>query len=221
MLRFEESPSFQTQWLKAISHIRYINWISECALIVPEYSGRKCLLLLSCFSCVRLCATPQMAAQQAPPSLGFSRQEYWSGLPFPSPTHICMLRCFSHVRLCATQWTAVHQAPLSMGFSRQEYWSGLPCPSPSQYLRICIIETVFQSNPFDFSFSIFNPQITQLTQFSTVAKSMGLWSQVTNSTLILNSIQIPGLFSVTVWCWVRYYSGKLFSASVCSLVKWE
>ena len=26
-----------------------------------------------------------MAAQQAPPSLGFSRQEYWSGLPFPSP----------------------------------------------------------------------------------------------------------------------------------------
>jgi len=27
-----------------------------------------------------------MAAHQAPPSLGFSRQEYWSGLPFPSPT---------------------------------------------------------------------------------------------------------------------------------------
>ena len=45
------------------------------------------LLLLSCFSRVRLCATPQMAAHQAPPSLGFSRQEYWSGLPFPSPVH--------------------------------------------------------------------------------------------------------------------------------------
>ena len=43
------------------------------------------MLLLSCFSCVRLCATPQRAAQQAPPSLGFSRQEHWSGLPFPSP----------------------------------------------------------------------------------------------------------------------------------------
>ena len=28
-----------------------------------------------------------MAAHQAPPSLGFSRQEHWSGLPFPSPTH--------------------------------------------------------------------------------------------------------------------------------------
>ena len=42
------------------------------------------LLLLSHFSRVRLCATPQTAAHQAPPSLGFSRQEHWSGLSFPS-----------------------------------------------------------------------------------------------------------------------------------------
>ena len=45
------------------------------------------LLLLSRFSHVRLCAILQMAAHQAPPSLGFSRQEHWSGLPFPSPVH--------------------------------------------------------------------------------------------------------------------------------------
>ena len=45
------------------------------------------LLLLSHFSRVRLCVTPQTAAHQAPPSLGFSRQEHWSGLPFPSPMH--------------------------------------------------------------------------------------------------------------------------------------
>ena len=45
------------------------------------------LLLLSRFSRVRLCATPEMAAHQAPPSLGFSRQEHWSVLPFPSPMH--------------------------------------------------------------------------------------------------------------------------------------
>ena len=44
------------------------------------------LLLLSRFSRVQLCATPQMAAHQAPPSLGFSRQEHWSGLPLPSPS---------------------------------------------------------------------------------------------------------------------------------------
>ena len=36
------------------------------------------LLLLSRFSHVRLCVTPEMAAHQAPPSLGFSRQEHWS-----------------------------------------------------------------------------------------------------------------------------------------------
>ena len=41
-----------------------------------------------------------MAAHQAPLSQGFSRQEFWSGLPFPSPRHACMLSCFSHVQLC-------------------------------------------------------------------------------------------------------------------------
>ena len=44
-------------------------------------------LLLSRFSRVQLCATPQAAAHQAPPSLGFSRQQHWSGLPLPSPMH--------------------------------------------------------------------------------------------------------------------------------------
>ena len=88
------------------------------------------LLLLSRFSHVRPCVTLQTAAHQAPLSLGLSRQEHWSGLPFPSPMHACMLSCFSRVRLCATPWTAAHQAPLSTGFSRQEYWTGLPFPSP-------------------------------------------------------------------------------------------
>ena len=45
------------------------------------------LLLLSRFSHVQSCATPQTAAHQDPPSLGFSRPEHWSGLPFPSPMH--------------------------------------------------------------------------------------------------------------------------------------
>ena len=41
-----------------------------------------CVKLLSC---VQLFATPWTVACQAPLSMGFSRQEYWSGLPFPSP----------------------------------------------------------------------------------------------------------------------------------------
>ena len=62
----------------------YSREIKRCLLL-----GRKAmtnlLLLLSCFSRVRLCVTQETAAHQAPPSLGFSRQEHWSGLPFPSP----------------------------------------------------------------------------------------------------------------------------------------
>ena len=43
------------------------------------------LLLLRRFSRVRLFATPRTVAYQALQSMGFSRQEYWSRLPFPSP----------------------------------------------------------------------------------------------------------------------------------------
>ena len=75
-----------------------------------------------------------MAAHQAPPSLGFSRQEHWSGLPFPSPVHGSESES-EVAQSCPTlsdPWTAAHQAPSSMGFSRQEYWSGVPLPSPLQ-----------------------------------------------------------------------------------------
>ena len=53
--------------------------------LLQFFSLHRLLLLLGHFSHVQLCATPQTAAHQAPPSLGFSRQEHWSGLPFPSP----------------------------------------------------------------------------------------------------------------------------------------
>ena len=41
--------------------------------------------VLSCFTCVQLLVTPWTVAHQAPPSMGFSRQEYWSGVPCPPP----------------------------------------------------------------------------------------------------------------------------------------
>ena len=43
------------------------------------------LLLLLSRSHVQFCVTPEMAAHQAPMSLGFSKQEHWRGLPLPSP----------------------------------------------------------------------------------------------------------------------------------------
>ena len=44
--------------------------------------------MLSCFSCVQLIVTPWTVAHQAPLCMGFSRQEYWSGLPFPTSGHL-------------------------------------------------------------------------------------------------------------------------------------
>ena len=65
------------------------------------------LLLLSHFSRVRLCVTPEMAAHQAPPSLGFSRQEYWSGVPLPSPYYHLISR---RINWCF--WTVVLEKTL-------------------------------------------------------------------------------------------------------------
>ena len=61
--------------------------LRSCPTLCDPREGSLLLLLLSHFSRVRLCVTPEMAAHQAPPALGFSRQEHWSGLPFPSPMH--------------------------------------------------------------------------------------------------------------------------------------
>ena len=71
--------------------------IHECFLVTedtyPEYTSSPAasngdLCMLSLFSCVWLFATPWTVACQAPLSMGFSRQEYWSELPFPLPGNL-------------------------------------------------------------------------------------------------------------------------------------
>ena len=86
------------------------------------------LLLLSRFSRVQVCATPEMAAHQAPLSQDSPGKNTGVGCHF----HLqCVkVKSLSHVRLFATPWTVAHQLPLSVEFSRQEYWSGLPFPPP-------------------------------------------------------------------------------------------
>ena len=67
-------------------------------ILFKNYTNTLLLLLLSHLSHVQLCATPETAAYQALPSLGFSRQEHWSGMPFPSPIkiHYCSLNLKCH-----------------------------------------------------------------------------------------------------------------------------
>ena len=84
----------------------------------------------------QLCPTlwdPWTVAHQAPPSLGFSRQEQWSGLPFPSPRHESEKWKWSlSVVSESSKPHGLQPTRLlwSMGVSRQGYWSGVPLPSP-------------------------------------------------------------------------------------------
>ena len=95
---------------------------------VQKHQFFGALLLLSHFSRVRLCVTPQMAAHQPPRPWDSPGKNTGVGCHF---LFQCMkVKSESEIaQSCPTlsdPWTAAHQAPLSMGFSRQEYWSGSP-----------------------------------------------------------------------------------------------
>ena len=53
--------------------------------LLQHHTSKASILLCSAFFIVQLLATPWTAAYQAPLSMAFSRQEYWSGVPLPSP----------------------------------------------------------------------------------------------------------------------------------------
>ena len=83
-LKLSLFPIAQPAFIKLKTQVLYLISTNFHQIIISIYHWLT-TVLLSRFSRVRLCATPQRAAHQAPPSLGFSRQEHWSGLPFPSP----------------------------------------------------------------------------------------------------------------------------------------
>ena len=72
------SPSGST--VPEILQARTLEWAA-----ISFSSAWKWKVKVKSLSRVRLLATPWTAAHQAPPSMGFSRQEYWSGVPLPSP----------------------------------------------------------------------------------------------------------------------------------------
>ena len=85
-----------------------------------------CHFLLQCvkvksLSRVRLLATPWTAAHQAPPSMGFSRQEYWSGVPLPSPLHTLESTNLSYIVL-TNGCTCVTYTPLMMILSPRKFF---------------------------------------------------------------------------------------------------
>ena len=106
----------------------HVSWNGRLILLPHTHTHTHtyiCVKVKS-LSCVQFIATPWTVAYQAPPSMGFFRKEYWSGLPFPSPedlpnlhlyktliyiytclcTHIYIIYLLSCVSLLS--WTWIH-----------------------------------------------------------------------------------------------------------------
>ena len=66
--------------IPGILQARTLEWVA-----ISFSNAWKWKVKVKLLSCVQLLATPWTTAYQAPPSMGFSRQEYWSGVPLPSP----------------------------------------------------------------------------------------------------------------------------------------
>ena len=77
--------------IPAILQARTLEWVA-----ISFSNAWKWKVKVKSFSHVRPSATPWTAAFQDPPSMGFSRQEYWSGVPLTSPPHSPVLLIFYH-----------------------------------------------------------------------------------------------------------------------------
>ena len=147
-----------------ILQARTLEWVA-----ISFSNAAKWKVKVKSLNRVRLLATPWTAAYQAPPSMGFSRQEYLSGVPLPSPWYslvYCInwhsyfyctsVQSFSHVQLLVTPWTAAHQASLSISSTPKACSNS--CPS-SQWWHPNISSSVIpsscpQSFPASGSFSM-------------------------------------------------------------------
>ena len=89
---------------------------------------------MSLQSCPTLC-NPIDGRPPGSPVLGFSRQEYWSGLPLPSPMHESQSEVGQSCLTLSDPMDCSLPGSSVQGFSRQEYWSGVPLPSPVFFPR--------------------------------------------------------------------------------------
>ena len=107
-------------------------------------TGMGCHFLLQCMKvksesevvqCVWLLVTPWTLAYQAPPPMGFSRQEYWSGFPLPSPKYIV-----SHTKIYSYVWGWVASACSLWGNIITGYWKAQGHLEKS-LLKVALVKT--------------------------------------------------------------------------------
>ena len=138
-----------------ILQARTLEWVA-----ISFSNAWKWKVKVKLLSPVRLLATPWTTAHQAPPSLGFSSQEYWSGVPSPSPKHLDRLIKNPHILVI---WTYDHilvfkwqQCLRYNPTYRQTHQLSLEGLQDS-YLKVCSVirkcQMAFQSDCHHFAFS--------------------------------------------------------------------
>ena len=96
--------------IPGILQARTLEWVA-----ISSSNAWKWKVKVKSLSRVRILATPWTAAYQAPPSMGFSRQEYWSGVPLPSP--------LPHCRQIFIMWAAreVHKIGINKVYLKMKF----------------------------------------------------------------------------------------------------
>ena len=89
--------------ISGILQARTLEWVA-----IAFSNARKCKVKVKSLSHVRLLATPWTVAFQAPPSMGFSRQEYWSGVPLIAFSTITFWLSNTPLCICTTALLSIH-----------------------------------------------------------------------------------------------------------------
>ena len=130
------SPSGST--VHRIFQARVLEWVA-----ISFSNAWKWKVKVKSLSCVRLFATTWTAAYQAPPSMGFSRQEYWSGVPLPS-----LLEAYTHPQIIRLTHSTNPPCPLRHDlisynvYLNYRFELNLPKTDPSKTIwRECLIKS--------------------------------------------------------------------------------
>ena len=107
-----ESKHFNTKYKALVIWLPQICWFHPHSPDQFQLPRHVCACWVASV-CVQFCATPWPVACQAPLSMGFSRQEYWSGLPYPSPGDLRNphLLCLLHWQECSLPLVLPVKAP--------------------------------------------------------------------------------------------------------------
>ena len=144
-----------------ILQVRTLEWVA-----ISFSNAWKWKVKGKSLSRIRLLATPWTAAYQAPPPMGFSRQEYWSGVPLPSPIH-------NHI----LHWIYCHLCSTSSNILQCHLWNLYKSHHKIHYFEIyntvifLCIDKVVQQSPLSNSRTFLSPQKGVLERLSVTAHS--------------------------------------------------